>query len=193
MAKTTLPIITVPHPTLREVAQQVTEVTPELVHFVGKLEETLRQTRNPKGVGLAAPQVDTRWRIFTTAVDGEVLTLVNPRMIDASEALTLGPNADDPILEGCLSMPHLYGPVPRHTWVDMGFDVLTKQGTQEWKLVGAKRRFVDFFARVVQHEQDHLDGILFIDHSLTYDLPVYLENEKNKKSEEVDRSFLELF
>lgn len=185
-------IITIPHPTLRAVAEPVIQPTVEHAEFIARLEETLRKTRNPKGVGLAAPQVDKRWRIFTTAIDQQPLTFINPHITGRSEVLTLGPNADDPVLEGCLSMPHLWGPVPRHQWIEVQFQTLEGDATTELKLVRQERRFVDFFARVVQHEFDHLDGVLFTDHSLRYDLPVYLENEKTKKSEEVERSFLEL-
>lgn len=182
-------IITIPHPTLRTIAEPVVEFDINLRQFISKLESTLAATQNPKGVGLAAPQVDKKLRVFTTAVD-QPLTFINPEIIGQSQTLTLGPDADDPILEGCLSMPNLYGPVPRHSWVEVEFQTLDVTSTSA-QPIKQSRRFVDFFARVIQHELDHLNGVLFVDHSLQYDLPVYHEKGKDK-TEEVERSFLEL-
>lgn len=84
-------------------------------------------------------------------------------------------------------MPLLYGPVPRWEWVEVEYHGLI--GDQ---LVEKKERFDGFHARVVQHEIDHLDGILFTDYSLQYDLPVYREEGK-ELVEITDRGVLELY
>lgn len=186
-------IITVPHPSLRAVAEPVTQVDVKLHTFLKKLGATLENTRKPQGVGLAAPQVDKRWRIFTTRLHAtgerekqpQLRYFINPTIVDASQNLTLGANPDDPDLEGCLSIPGLYGPVPRAEWVELEYQEVLGD-----TLHTNRERFEQFAARLVQHELDHLDGILYTDHSLKYDLPVYRENTTTKRFEEVDRELI---
>ncbi len=180
-------IITVPHPTLRATATEVTEVTPALQKFVADLENTLSSTRNPRGVGLAATQVDKTHRIFALAVDA-VRTFINPRMVSKSPRQTLGKNADEPVLEGCLSIPKIYGPVPRWEWIDLEYLELVGD-----ELIERAERLDAFAARVAQHELDHLDGILFTDYALEYDMPVYQENAKTKQLEEIDHTLIKLY
>lgn len=186
-------IITIPHPSLRKKAKLVTHVDKKLVSFISELEEILYKKRNPRGVGLAAPQVDKLWRIFSMNLE-KIETFINPRIVKRSKSIILGPDEEDPILEGCLSMPELYGPVPRNAWVEVEYQVINGD-----KLSEKKAKLEDFDARVFQHEIDHLDGILFTDYSLKYNLPVYKERKKDKVNgkvsgyEEVDSALLELF
>lgn len=179
-------IITIPHPTLRKKADLVTKVDKKLIKFVLSLEETLANKKNPSGVGLAAPQIDKLWRIFSINIKG-MKTFINPRIIKKSKQITFGPDKEDPILEGCLSIPELYGAVPRNLWIEAEYQFI-----DNGKLLEAKTKLENFEARVFQHEADHLNGILFTDYSLEYDLPVYREHKKGKY-EEVDPSLLELF
>ena len=116
------------------------------------------------GVGLAAPQVHEDLRIFVALLeddpspDSEAIALVNPEIIPQGTETEEG-------WEGCLSIPDIRGRVPRFT------DILVKALDRQGKAV--ELRLKQFPARVVQHETDHLDGILFFDrmtsmHSLTY-------------------------
>jgi peptide deformylase len=187
-------IITVPHPTLRVVAEPVTQVNDELKKFVVELQDTLAKKANPKGVGLAAPQVNKKLNIFVTQLDDEgtkkgppsLKVYINPRIIDQSEHRIVGPNDEEAVLEGCLSIPGIYGPVPRHEWVKLEFQEITGD-----ELVTQTGVFEQFAARVVQHELDHLHGILFIDYTLKYDLPLYQENKKTKKLKEISEELIE--
>lgn len=179
-------IIEIPHKTLREVSKTVERVDKKFISFVSQLEETLDKKRNPRGVGLAAPQVDTTLRVFCINISG-VTTYINPRIAKTSKKTTFGPDVEDPIMEGCLSMPDLYGPVPRWEWIDAEFQVL-----EDGKLIDKQVRMQDFQARVFQHELDHLNGILFTDYAIKYNLPVYKEYKKNK-FEEIDHELLKLF
>jgi peptide deformylase len=185
-------IITVPHQTLRVVAQPVTQVDKKLKELVKGLEETLSAKINPRGVGLAAPQVDRRSRVFVTQLpvdpyDDEdeatfqIRTFINPEIIDHSGNKTFGPDKKDPILEGCLSIPGFYGPVPRWEWIQVRFQTL-----EENELVEHVEKFDQFAARVMQHENDHLNGVLFIDYIVEFDLPLYQENKKNSKLYELE-------
>ncbi len=191
-------IIAVPHASLRKQAQPIKRVDQKLCRFIGELGDTLANKKNPPGVGLAAPQVNKLWRAFVTYLpqpgdDDErsvVKVYLNPVITKRSAGkLTFGPDQDNPTLEGCLSIPNLYGPVPRYPWVDVEYQVLGND-----KLVDQKERFSDFEGRVVQHEIDHLDGILFTDYILKYDLPIYQGASRSDKLRELtDRSVLETF
>ena len=188
-------IIAIPHSTLRAKAKEITKIDKKLIKFVKNLEQTLADARNPQGVGLAAPQVDKTLRIFTTQLPDETQTLrpelikhyINPVITNRSPKLILGETANDKEAreEGCLSMPGLYGPVPRAEWIELLWFELDGN-----ELVKKEARFDNFPARVIQHELDHLDGILFTDYSIKYDLPVYKESRLGKWVE-VDKSELE--
>ena len=190
-------IISAPHQTLRQKAIEVDKVDKKLIQFIDNLEETLRNKDNPKGVGLAAPQVDKKLRIFTTQLSKndnfddesslEIRHYINPVITKHAGKQVFGEDKDNPQLEGCLSIPKIYAPVPRWQWVELEFLIL-----ENGKLVPQKERFDNFAARVVQHEADHLDGILFTDYALEYELPVYFENKKTGKLEETtNKSILE--
>lgn len=191
-------IIIAPHEGLRTKAKIVKRVDKKLVDFVNQLGATLRGSNKPAGVGLAAPQVDKSWRIFTTNLspDGKrdnsqtnIRAFINPVMTKHSQKLTFGPDKKYPTLEGCLSIKSLYGPVPRSQWAEFEWQELENE-----KLVNRKGRFEDFAARVMQHELDHLEGILFTDYILDYDLPIYQESKDGKKLAELEnRSILEMF
>jgi|SRR5579863_2914641 len=105
------------------------------------------------GVGLAAPQVGSTQRLLvmdpSAGKDGNQLrTLVNPQIIDVSEGTMTGE-------EGCLSIPGVKLTVRRYSWVTVEY--LDLEGKQH------KEAFIDWAARIVQHEIDHLDGILMLD------------------------------
>lgn len=173
------PIITVPHNTLRRQAQPISIWNEETAQFIDNLTETLHQKDNPRGVGLAAPQIDRSLRIFCTLLSPEgarpdqenppqMRVFINPEIVNNSAHKTLGEDPHEPTLEGCLSIPFLYGPVPRWEWIELEF-----QTPEQGKLITKREKFSEFAARVVQHEYDHLNGILFTDYILQYDLPLY--------------------
>lgn len=174
-------IITIPHPTLRQKAKAVTTVDKKLKKFIAELEHTLDKTRNPKGVGLAATQVDDLHQVFATHFDKKLRSFINPIITSASKDLVLGPQGKEPYLEGCLSIPSIYGPVYRHEWVELAFDTIEND-----ELVTHTEKFEDFNARVIQHELDHLNGVLFIDYTIRLGLDLYQENKDTKKLEPVD-------
>jgi peptide deformylase len=127
----------------------------EVQHFIDDMVETMREY---DGAGLAAPQVHTLLQIAVIEVEG------NPRYPDApSIPLTVVVNpVVTPITdevedgwEGCLSVPDMRGMVPRYTAVRL--QCLDREG-QPVDLVAK-----DFFARVIQHETDHLRGIVYVD------------------------------
>lgn len=185
-------IITTPHPTLRDQAAKIEVLDKKNTQLIKELGTTLKNHRNPKGVGLAAPQVDVSKQLFVTYLPANgneeggkavLRSFINPRILDHSSELVYGHIPDEPRLEGCLSIPGLYGPVPRWQWIEIEF--LDDQFETH------RERFVDFAARVVQHEYDHLIGKLFTDYSLEYDLPVYREDTVTEKLVEIDKRLIE--
>lgn len=131
-------------PVLTTRAEEVTAFDKELRNLVRDLTETMVDA---PGAGLAAPQIGVGLRVFTWHVDDEFGHLINPTL-DLSEELQDGE-------EGCLSFPELRYETPRaFRAVAKGFNMhgepIVVEGTE-------------FLARALQHEVDHLDGILFID------------------------------
>ena len=131
-------------PVLRTPAEPVQDFDAELRKLVKDLTETMLEA---PGVGLAAPQIGVGLRVFTYFIDEEIGHLINPTL-RLSEAVEI----DD---EGCLSFPGLSYPTKRSfEVVAAGFDMHGEPVTLE----GSGQ-----LARCVQHETDHLDGVLFID------------------------------
>ena len=131
-------------PVLREKTQEVTDFDKELRNLVKDLQDTMMDA---PGAGLAAPQIGVSLRVFTYYVDGVLGHLVNPDL-DLSDELQDGE-------EGCLSFPGIYYDTPRALRVvAKGFDQHGEPVTIEGS---------ELLARAIQHETDHLDGILFID------------------------------
>jgi len=131
-------------PVLRQRALEVEHFDKDLRRLVEDLTDTMMQAR---GAGLAAPQIGVGQRVFTYHVDGVVGHLVNPELT-LSDATQDGP-------EGCLSLPELtYECLRALSVVARGFDMYGEPVVIEGS---------DLLARAIQHETDHLDGILFID------------------------------
>ncbi len=132
-------------PVLREQSKPVVAVDDEVRRFVADLFETMHAAH---GVGLAANQVGVARRIAVVETDDQKLVLINPRIVEAS-----GKETGE---EGCLSIPDIYADVTRPDRVVL--EALDAEGNCY------REELVGLAARAVQHEIDHLDGILFLDH-----------------------------
>jgi len=130
---------------LREKSKPVEKITPEIVNLVKDMVETMYTA---SGVGLSAPQVGISKRIIIVdSGDKDVIVLINPQIIYQE--------GEEISEEGCLSLPELYAEVKRYAKVSVeGLDLNGE------KLVLSAEGLV---ARAIQHEIDHLNGILFID------------------------------
>lgn len=144
------------HPVLARAAADVPDPTaPEIARLVGDLIETMEDA---DGTGLAAPQIRVPLRVVVFKVEGERITddpedgavpltaMINPVVEPLVEQRELG-------WEACLSVPGMMGAVPR--WRRIRYRATTPQGER------IERTASGFHARVVQHECDHLDGILY--------------------------------
>lgn len=159
------PIISVPHPTLRQKCAPIPTITRQVQENIHDLIDALRGAKNPEGVGLSLPQIDIPLRGFATFLDHKVKIYLNPEITDLGDETTLGGTSDRPTLEGCLSIPHLYGPVRRAKKIKIR--AIDEHGVE------VSKTLTSFAARVFLHELDHLDGILFTDYTLRDSLPLY--------------------
>lgn len=140
-------IVTKEDKLLRKICKPVPEITPNVKKLLDNMLETMY---NSNGVGLAAPQVGILKRLVVVDIGEEgpgPLKLINPEILERSGV------QDGP--EGCLSCPGMWGDVKRSRYVKV--KALNPEG-EEIIIEGE-----DFLARALQHEIDHLDGILFID------------------------------
>jgi peptide deformylase len=150
-----LPILKFPDPLLQQKSAPVARVTPELSAVIGDLLDTMRAS--PGGVGISAPQVGVLKRIVAVDVSASkrgaqvenhgLLVLVNPEI--------LAKGGRQIVREGCMSIPDYTANIERAQWVLV--DALDREGKQ------VILESVGFEAVAIQHEVDHLDGILFLD------------------------------
>jgi len=146
-----LPIITAPDPRLKKVCAPVKAVDDEVRQLMDDMVETMY---NAPGIGLAAPQVGVLKRVIVVDISGEdeekqPLYMANPELVEVSDD-------DAAYEEGCLSLPEHYGEVIRPAKIRVRF--LDREN--EIREMAAE----GLLATCIQHEMDHLDGILFVDH-----------------------------
>jgi peptide deformylase len=140
-----LPLHLLGSPVLRQHSAEVTSVDEEVRRLVDDMFETMDAA---KGVGLAANQVGVSRRVAVVDADGERFAMINPVILESEGSASAE--------EGCLSIPEIYGDVTRPERVVI--EALDREGTRfRLDATGLK-------ARAIQHEIDHLDGILFLDH-----------------------------
>lgn len=141
-------IVKHPTPSLRERSVEVSPseiTTPEFQAYLDKLSATMLVK---DGVGIASPQVGNNIRVIVVLMDDQPTCFINPELSKLSTGMIDGE-------EGCLSVPNVYGIVERHKRVTL--KALNRHGRR------IEMELRNFPAVVVQHEIDHLDGILFID------------------------------
>lgn len=179
-----LKIVTAPNPILSNIAKPLSKVDSSVERIIEEMKKTLAQTTDPKGVGLAAPQVGKSLRIFIAKPTdkSKILVFINPEITEKSSEVNYvkRPKKDESEkaskkLEGCLSLPTIWGPVLRASSLTLSY--LDEHGTKHAKV------FSGFMATIVQHETDHLNGILFPKRVLEQKGTLY-KSHKNKKGED---------
>ncbi len=180
-----LKIVDAPNNILTTPALPVVHFDESLHRLIKEMEKILCAQTDPPGVGLAAPQVGVGLTLFITKPSvkkKDIYTYINPKIL-ASQGETL---RGKPIsktkkkrklpLEGCLSVTRIWGPVRRAAKVQLEYQDQNGQRKTEW--------FSGFKATIIQHEVDHLNGILFTQRALEQKNPLYEENNgKLKKME----------
>lgn len=165
-------VLSVKEPTLRQKSKPVKKLDKRIKRLIVDMKKTLRAQKDPEGIGLAAPQVGKNLRIFMMKPGEKIEVIINPEVIEKKNKLKVSgrkgakesPKSKEKlehkekIMEGCLSLPHFYGPLKRAELIKIRF--LDDKGKEKVKT------FKGLKAQIVQHEIDHLNGILFVDRLL---------------------------
>ena len=177
MAMAKLKILTVPHPLLRQKSWPVAKINGSVSQLANQMLEFIKKGEGGGrvGVGLSAPQIGQLVRLILvwSAGSGKFLTMINPEIIWTSKRTHLGVAGRKNPFEGCLSVPKIWGKVRRFSVVKVRYQTPTGQTVI--------RKFKGFTGVVVQHETDHLDGILFTDRLLAQKGSLYqYDKTKNR-------------
>lgn len=169
-------IVQAPNPVLSTKAKPIKKFDTALKNLIKEMTTTLENTRDPEGVGLAAPQVAVSQQLFIIkqTPKSPVLVFINPEITSLSEIkkeTSKKGKKKDVKLEGCLSLKDIWGIVNRANSVTLTYS--DENGTQH------TGTFTGFLATIIQHECDHLQGILFPKR-------VFEQNEKLYKTIEED-------
>ena len=135
-----------PDPVLRRKAKRVPTIDKSIQRLIDDMVETMQQV---KGVGLAAPQVGKSWRVIVLQMpDEEPIAIINPVMVKR--------RGEREVSEACLSVPGYVGKIKR------SLSVTVKGWNRQGKPIRVKA--TDLAAQALEHELDHLNGVLYIDH-----------------------------
>jgi len=180
-------IVVAPSSVLRQVAKPVMALDKRVQDVVNDIEKVLLMAKDPQGVGLAAPQIGVSLRIFMIrpTKNGPITTLVNPEITKFSQRKNK-PTSKHGVYEGCLSIPNHYSPITRSMSVTVKYQTPSTTPLPPPKIGGGgpplrdgggmiekTEVFSGFAAHVIQHELDHLNGILFIDRVLEQNTALY--------------------
>lgn len=162
------PVITLPDKSLRQRSQEVLSFDEALKTLITNLADTLEAQTDPPGLGISACQIGVFRRVFVARIKNKIKAFVNPKILKFSKK-------EIAILEGCLSVPDLYGHVARPAEIDL--EAQNRLGKT------FKNHYKGLTARIIQHEIDHLNGTLFVDHIHDQNGKIF-KLEKDKKGKE---------
>lgn len=163
-------------PRLRQISKPVGSVDKKTLSLINDLKDTLKVQKDPEGVGLAAPQIGKNVRIFVAKTGKTFKVIINPQILpigkvsekktpDRKTSRSKGEKRGKRIMEGCLSLINYYGPLKRKEKIKLKY--LTEEGKEKVET------FTGFTAQIIQHEIDHLQGILFVDRLIEQKKPLY--------------------
>src|SRR3989338_10374526 len=169
-------ILTVPDKRLRQRSKEVPSFDHSLKSLIANLTEMLEIQTGPPGLGLSAPQIGIFKRVFVAKIKNRIKSFVNPKILKTSKK-------EITYLEGCFSVPNLYGHVARPAEIDL--EACDKHGKK------IKSHYTGLPSRIIQHEVDHLNGILFIDHVHTQNGKIFkVEKAKGGKEQFVEVTYV---
>lgn len=182
-------IVSAPNAMLSQKAKKIGKIDKSIAEFIEEMKKTLDSTRDPQGVGLAAPQVGKSLQIFIMkpTPQSAFTVCINP-VLNHTESSRNRKNPDpgskksrtSKKLEGCLSIPQIWGFVKRNPKITVSY--MDEKGTHHKKI------FTGYMATIIQHEYDHLQGVLFPKRVLEQKRALY----KSHKDEEGEDVFEEL-
>jgi len=141
-----LEILKHPNPILKKKSEEISQIDNKIKDLALNMVDLVKN--DPETAGLAAPQVGFSIRLIAVKIEDKVVALVNPKITRKSFKKVLD-------YESCLSLPGQSAPVKRHAWVKVEAQTIDNKPF--------KIKVKDFSARLLQHEIDHLDGMLYID------------------------------
>lgn len=155
------------NPILRTKSKPIQKIDAKILKLIQDLKDTLKVQKDPEGVGLAAPQIGKNLQLFLADYKDFKRVVINPKItaISNNKKEQKDKKKSKEILEGCLSLPHYYGPLKRSEKVTLEY--LNEEGKK------ITEEFTGFNAQIILHEVDHLNGVLFIDHLLAEKKPLY--------------------
>ena len=169
-------IVTLPNPMLRQKSKKV-DFDKETKKLIEELKNTLINNQGKvRGVGLSAIQIGVPKKIFLaySKSSKKFLVFTNPTITWYSKVLTTGVPETKNKFEGCLSVPRLWAIIKRSKSIKIKYQTQSAG----WQV----RKFSGLTATVIQHEYDHLNGILFIDRAIQQKNPIYeLAKDENDK------------
>lgn len=172
-------ILTVPNPILREKSKTIKKIDNKTKELIKLMEKSV----NLRGIGLSAVQIGEPIRLFIVRLAKEktYTSFINPVIVQLStELLNNVVDSKNPY-EGCLSVPKYWGEVNRHKSIEISYDTIVNN-----EVVHKQGLFTSFSSIVIQHEYDHLEGILFIDRILQQNgILYYATGKKDEKGKEI--------
>jgi len=170
-----LKIITHPDERLRQISKPIKAIDDSVKKLASDMLKTIKaDSKEPDGVGLAAPQVGVLKRLVLMQMpDEKIQVLINPQIIKASKKFLSEINKNNQYLEGCLSIPSYFGFIDRPVKLKIRYTQVN--GLQ--KTATLTPPYSSYFS----HELDHLDGILFIDHINKSGGQLYQTDKKTNK------------
>lgn len=148
-------IVQGPDTVLSTPAKHIKKIDKELLALIEDMKETLLTASDPEGVGLAAPQVGKSIQLFITKPDknADFTIYINPQVKLIGKVVQRKNKSGESKLEGCLSLKDIWGTVERAAKVEVTY--MNEKGITQTKILSG------FDANIIQHEKDHIDGILF--------------------------------
>lgn len=174
-------IVHTPNQVLLKKAEPVEKITPEIRKLLEEMTKALKTS--DIGIGLAAPQVGVSLRIFLASPtlqskrkgEARIYTFINPEILSKPDPVR---KPDDKTLEGCLSIPDVWGPVKRSEQVRLSY--MDETGKKRTKT------FTGNMAIIIQHEVDHLHGTLFTHRVVEQGGKLYQFNKETEKLEKIE-------
>lgn len=170
-------IVQAPNTVLSQKAAEIKKIDSTALELIARMKQTLLGASDPEGVGLAAPQVGKSVQLFIMKPekDSPITVIINPKVDLIGQATSRKTKNGHATLEGCLSIKDIWGTVKRARSVHVTY--MDEQGKTIVKT------FTGWPARVIQHEYDHLQGILFPRRVLEQQGKLY-KSHKNKDGED---------
>lgn len=160
--------VALPDPKIREHSEEVRGFDQNLEQIINDLVEVSLIQKSPPALGMAAPQINVFKRVFVALIRNKFKPFVNPKIMKYGKEETA-------LLEGCFSVPGIYGHVLRPSEVDI--EAQDRQGKK------ISMHLKGLAAKIFQHEYDHLDGKLFVDH-VSQQNGKYFKVEKDQEGKE---------